>query len=345
MFEGIFLFVAYLFQSVIGKILVPKAEKPSVSCLTKRLISNVLSLKQFRPLASGSTFHMLASALRPNHGFRYTKQEYLLEGEIVLDWMNPESNKGIVILFPGLGGSSQGIHMVCLTNELVKRGFAVVVYNRRGHAKESTLKITFPEHANIEDTDLAINAISRSGIPIYAIGISAGANNLVRYIGSKSNSPILAAVSICNVLDLNKSYERLRKNRFLDRLVTSWIKSIYERHYGKIANINTMKQFDEYVTGKPVDKYYEEQSSVKALESIQIPILCISSRNDMIVEPCVCDIQNKIALKNPNVVSVNTIDGGHVGFMTKDGNWADKVAAEWIDDRRRDLGKWPLEKA
>jgi predicted alpha/beta-fold hydrolase len=269
----------------------------------------------------------------------------LLDGEIVLDWMNPESNKGIVILFPGLGGSSQGIHMVCLTNELVKRGFAVVVYNRRGHAKESTLKITFPEHANIEDTDLAINAISRSGIPIYGIGISAGANNLVRYIGSKSNSPILAAVSICNVLDLNKSYERLRKSRFLDRLVTSWIKSIYERHYGKIANINTMKQFDEYVTGKPVDKYYEEQSSVKALESIKIPILCISSRNDMIVEPCVCDIQDKIALKNPNVVSVNTIDGGHVGFMTKDGNWADKVAAEWIDDRRRDLGKWPLEKA
>jgi predicted alpha/beta-fold hydrolase len=345
MFEGIFLFVAYLFQSVIGKIMVPKPEKPSVSCLTKRLISNVLSLKQFRPLASGSTFHMLASALRPNHGFRYTKQEYLLDGEIVLDWMNPESNKGIVILFPGLGGSSQGIHMVCLTNELVKRGFAVVVYNRRGHAKESTLKITFPEHANIEDTDLAINAISRSGIPIYGIGISAGANNLVRYIGSKSNSPILAAVSICNVLDLNKSYERLRKSRFLDRLVTSWIKSIYERHYGKIANINTMKQFDEYVTGKPVDKYYEEQSSVKALESIKIPILCISSRNDMIVEPCVCDIQDKIALNNPNVVSVNTIDGGHVGFMTKDGNWADKVAAEWIDDRRRDLGKWPLEKA
>jgi predicted alpha/beta-fold hydrolase len=345
MFEGILLFVTYFFQSIIGKILVPKPEKPFVSCLTKRLISNIKSLQQFSPLASGSTFHMLASALRPNHGFQYTKKEYLLNGEIVLDWVNPNSQKGIVVLFPGLGGSSHGIHMVCLTDELATRGFAVVVYNRRGHAKESILNLNFPEHANIEDTDMAIGAISRSGIPIYAIGISAGANNLVRYLGSKSNSPILAAVSICNVLDLNKSYERLRKSRFLDRLVTSWIKSIYERHYGPISNINTMKQFDEYVTGKPLNEYYDEQSSVAALEAIQIPILCISSRNDMIVEPCVCDIQDEIALKNPNVVSVNTIDGGHVGFMTKDGNWADKVAAEWIDARRRDLGKWPIEKA
>lgn len=345
MFQGVLFVVAFVFQSIVGKIFPPKPETPSVICTTKRLIINIPSLQLFHPLASGSIFHTISSAIRPHPGMQLTKQEHIGGGEIVIDWINPNSSKGTVILFPGLGGNSLGIHMTYLSIEIAKRGFAIAVYNRRGHANGSVLNHKFPEHANIEETKMAVDAIARKGTPLYAVGISAGANAMIRYIGSTPGSSILAAVSICNVLDLNKSYEKLRNNKFLDSVVTNWVKSIYEKHYGALTNINNMKHFDEYVTGKPVDEYYDEQSSKQALLDIQIPVLCISSRNDMIVDKCICDIQDEIALQNPNVVSVTTIDGGHCGWMTKEGGWAEKVAAEWLDVRRRDIGKWTLEKA
>lgn len=326
MYIVVLVFRAFL-QWISGLCFPPEGEVPRIICSGREIIDKVPSLRLFKPLASGSEFHMVSSALRKFSKVSFDRREELMGGEIVLDWMNPSSTKGIVLLFHGLGGNSYGL--ASLSRRFVARGFATVVYNRRGHGKGSVLRGKFPEHACIEDAELVVDSLSWRGVPLYAVGVSAGANAMIRYMGE--GSPILGAVSMCNALDLNATYRELEKRPMVDRMVSTWMTKLYKKHFGSVPRIRSMKEFDEFVTGKQLSDYYSEQASLDALRNIRVPVLCLGARNDVIVDQVICDLHDEVAFANPNVISVTTNDGGHVGWMTSDGSWAEIVAVEFIE--------------
>jgi predicted alpha/beta-fold hydrolase len=200
---------AYAFHLVYGRLFPPRPEAPCVVCLDPALARGVPAL--FQPSGRGASFHTVAGALRRkprSSPFEHT--ERLMDGEIELHWANRESTLGVVLLFHGLGGSSEGVAMTSLATAFARLGFASVAYNRRGHARGSVLRGAFPEHASVGDAAEVVRHVAARGLPLYAVGVSAGANALVKHPGTcdASGATILAAVSMCCAPDLLGNHSR-----------------------------------------------------------------------------------------------------------------------------------------
>ncbi len=67
--------------------------------------------------------------------------------------------------------------------------------------------------------------------PLLAIGLSAGSNPLVKYLGECGTaSGIVAGMSVCNAFDLDQCAKLLAKSPFYDRIMTNSLKhTLFER--------------------------------------------------------------------------------------------------------------------
>eukprot|EP00873_Tetraselmis_striata_P027033 jgi/Tetstr1/447297/TSEL_034734.t1 len=338
--------IAYVISAILQAVLHRGAspESPAIHCKRTasnlEILRNMPSLREFAPVARGAAFHTVFSRLRPSDPGVYDRRDTFPDTAIVLDWAFAPDPKGIVVLFHGLGGSSRGKTMRRICREMKDRGYTAVVYNRRGHVRGTRLPLhsEFPKHADVADARWAVDRVRQSRddagaeIPIYCVGVSAGANAMVRYLGEVPDHPVKAAVSICSPLDLVIAHRQLEKNSALDRHIASWLSKIYKRHFRMPYPVKSMREFDEMATGLPLEEYYARQSSVDALKGIEVPILCAGTVNDPIVHRCIIDLHNDIATTiNPNVISVSTREGGHTGWIDAGGGWIEKVVAEFIE--------------
>lgn len=308
-------------EAVFGRLLV-RPERPRV---VGRLPGGV-AVPDFRPASRGAAFHtFFSNSLAP----RVAYDERERAGEAVIDWAHAASPRGVVVVFHGIAGSSDSPGVRRLVLEVLRRGFSAAVFNRRGHARGQGLVGEFPDHANDEDTASVIEKVRARGIPVYAVGISAGANAMVRFIGSSGSSgAITAGVSVCGPLDLVKCYARLPRR--LDAMLASWVAGVYARHRPAVR-ARSMREFEEFVTGRGLEEYYADQGSADALARAGVPVLCIGADNDPIVHRCILDAHDEAARSNPNVVSVRTSEGGHCGWIDRAGSWGDRFALDFIE--------------
>lgn len=303
---------AYAFHLVYGRLFPPSPEAPCVVCLDPDLARGVPAL--FQPSGRGASFHTVAGALRRkprSSPFEHT--ERLMEGEIELHWANRESSMGVVLLFHGLGGSSEGVAMTSLATAFARLGFAAVAYNCRGHARGSVLRGASPEPASVGDSAAVVQRVAARGLPLYAVGVSSGADAIVKHLGARNASgatppPLLAAVSMCCAPDLLGKHSRTPPPAS-----GSWLPA---------PGFRPLAQYDEQKTSQLL--------KVSELLAVRVPLLCIGARNDPIADASVCD---GVALMNRNVVSVTTCDGGHAGWMTAAGCWGERVAVDWLAAR------------
>ena len=176
---------------------------------------------------------------------------------------------------------------------------------------------------------------------IYAIGFSYGANQMVKYLGKINNikNKINAAVSISNPyefiisarLAFNKLYNRMLL-MFLQKVVAKSKKNFekYNINADFILNTNQIKDFDDYVTAKlfgfmGADDYYRNVSCVHEMKNINIPLLCISSKDDQI---CFKEAIPYDDIKlNKNIALLLTSHGSHICFIENDGIFGVK---QWI---------------
>ena len=250
-------------------------------------------------------------------------------GDAAIDWLNPGSQKGVVLVFHGLAGSSASRGVRRLVAEAAGRGFAVAVYNRSGHAHGCPLAGEFPDHASDDDTRAVVERVASRVRPVYAVGLSAGANAMVRYLGGAAPA-VASAVSVCNALDLVACYDKLRLRPRLDAMLASWLADVHARHRPRFR-ARSMRDFDEFVTGLPLADYYGEQGSADALRRTEVPTMCIGADNDPIVDRCILDLHDEIASVNPRVVSVRTRDGGHCGWVSRRGPWMESLALDFLE--------------
>lgn len=112
------------------------------------------------------------------------------------------------------------------------------------------------------------------------------------------------------------------------------LKELYKRckpdikKYGKakvseqdVFSCKTMRDIDTVLTAKlygfdDVDEYWEKQSSWKSMPYISVPILCLNSRDDPLINPCSTELATSWANTNENIISVTTSHGGHLGWVT-----------------------------
>ena len=246
------------------------------------------------------------------------------------------TNEPILVLFPGMTGVVEDGYIQNLVLEGLKKGYNVVIYQVRFLSPDFGLneKGTFKLY---EDIDQALDCIieKHKNSKILAISGSYGANNLVYYLGYLNNikKKIHAAVSISNPYDMELC------ERFLEETFFSWVITYLERKNFKkikkgvenckvnsfkfefISNCDDMKSYDEEFSSKlygykSADDYYRNISAIRVFDKINIPLLCINSKDDGLITYRAIPYDD-IRL-NKNIFLLITDKGAHMCFFSNE---------------------------
>ena len=304
----------------------------------------------FFPITPLQFINLSRTKTTPKHKIT-VERKYIGNNGVCIDWIKYEGintdNKPILIIFPGLTGCIEDPYVINIANEcVVKYGFNVCIYQMR--LLNDKLKINKRYLFLIDDIDETLDYIRQEygeKTKIFGIGFSYGANQLVKYLGQKNNKKkkISAGISISNPyefiisarLGLNKIYNRMLL-MFLQKVVIKTQKALQDPNLNLdinfLLNTNQIADFDEYYTSylfgfRGADDYYRNISSVYDMKNIDVPLLCISAKDDQI---CFKEsIPFEEIRLNKNIALLLTSHGTHSCFIESDGFLGLKVR-QWI---------------
>jgi uncharacterized protein len=102
----------------------------------------------------------------------------------------------------------------------------------------------------------------------------------------------------------------------------------------KVKSSKSLLEFETHFVSKlvgysNVEDYYREGSCRYVLDDIKVPMLCLNSLDDNIVDPNVCKSEN------PNIIIGMTTRGGHQCYSEgllpwKSTNWAVPIGEEFF---------------
>lgn len=246
------------------------------------------------------------------------------------------TNEPILLIFPGMTGDTTDGYVQNILIEGLYKGYNVVMYLVRFLNKDFALgeKGTFNLY---EDIDAAIDCITKKykNSKIFAISGSYGANNLVYYLGHINNTKkrIQAAISISNPYDMELS-ERFLEDTFFGYIITflerrnfKKIRKVVESYKNidvnidLVANCRHLKDYDEEFSRKifgfkSADDYYRNISSLRMFDKINIPLLCINSKDDGFVS--FRSIPYDDIRLNENILLLVTDKGAHMCFFSNE---------------------------
>ncbi|KAK7279701.1 hypothetical protein RJT34_24758 [Clitoria ternatea] len=302
--------------------------------------------------------------------FNYTRQLFRTSdgGTIAWDWLTNSDGSGaahdvdgvavedesipIVVVIPGLTSDSSSAYIKHLAYHTAKRGWRVVVY--------------FSYNAGwTEDARAVVNYLhkEKSGAPLFIVGTSIGANILVKYLGEDGeNIPVAGAVAVCSPWDLllgDRYMHRRRVQQLYNKALAFGLQDygkLHKSHFSRNANWEgiekslSVRDFDDHATrivGKyeSVDTYYRRCSSSLYVQSVAVPLLCISALDDPICtteaipwDECSFSVNFTVLLifdrANKNIVLATVNHGGHLAFyeeMSACSLWWVRAANEFLD--------------
>lgn len=289
----------------------------------------------------------------------YDETFELPDGDFVeLSWAakpTHDSNKPLVVLFHGLGGSIDSFYASGMLQAVAKMGWQCVLMHFRSCGKKTN---RLPQAYHCGETLDAGNFIrwlkaKNPQRPLAAIGFSLGGNMLAKYLGeSREQSQLDCAVVISAPLKLSPCAERIGK-RFsrvyqqflLGKLKDGMLKKLdylkekfpLKLNAADITKIKTLREFDERITGplhgfENAEDYYTRASALPYLKHITTPTLIIHAADDPFmthqVKPKPEELSSAIRYELSG-------KGGHVGFLhgrhpMKPQFWLEQRAPEYI---------------
>ncbi|XP_054780659.1 embryogenesis-associated protein EMB8 [Prosopis cineraria] len=301
--------------------------------------------------------------------FKYRRQLYETSdgGTIALDWLRSsdvshgalheddavpkDDPTPLVVVIPGLTSDSSSAYLKHLAFCTAKGGWNVVISNHRGLGGVSITSDCFYNAGWTEDARAVIKYLHEEYpmAPLFVVGTSIGANVLVKYLGEEGeNIPVAGAVAICSPWDLligDRFISRRLVQKFYDRALAIGLQGyakMHQPHFARLANWEgiekslSIRDFDDHATrivGKyeTVDTYYRRCSSSLYVQSVAVPLLCISALDDPV---CTREaIPWDECRANKNVVMATTKHGGHLAFfegITASSLWWVRAANEFF---------------
>lgn len=285
---------------------------------------------KFKPLWWGSTPFIQCALHQSEFGLpkiRWSSTYINLPDGVLcrLDHVKPTimKSKGIIIVFHGLGGSSESSYCKVIAKYFGGE-YNVIIFNRRAHVAESVSK-QIPTHYDKNDFDCVMNYIKSiaNGLPIYGIGFSLGSMLMLKYIAdTKDNCIFTKAVSCGNFWDCELATSNLKDPYWIKKL-GEFADDVYRyvEDSEDFLALHSLQQKDELVIKKKnfggnLSDYYKSFSSIFIIDDISIPVVCLDSLDDPIfVYPHIMDIIHR----NKNLSFIHTSHGGHTCWI--EGIW------------------------
>ncbi len=183
--------------------------------------------------------------------------------------------------------------------------------------------------------------------PLYCVGFSMGAAKLANYVGRTGvDCQVDAIACVSCPWDFTERNRAVHRPSLVERIyhfiLTNGCKAWVAIHHEELRAGNkalekspafrrtrsgllwwltthNMRTFDSTFTVhnigyESVEKYYECASPINNLDGVAVPMLIINSQNDPLIPACVNPSVEAVE-KNENVIAVESVAGGHIGFF------------------------------
>jgi len=292
---------------------------------------------------SGGHVQTIASFLLPRKIHLPPGEERLVEvapGIKVRCWCYWQAKKRLeamtLIVVHGLEGSSDSKYMQGVARNALAAGMNVVLMNQRNCGGMDYFAPTLYNSGLSGDVAaVARNVIENDGVSRFAlIGFSMGGNLVLKLAGEwgrDGNAPaeFRAVAAVCPAMDLAASADALHEaqNRIYEYY---FLMQLFRRlrlkarlfpgkfDVSRLRGISTLRLFDDRITAHycgfaGADDYYARAAAANVVDQIAVPTLIIHAANDPFIR-ITPETRRRIAA-NPNIIYVETDDGGHCAFL------------------------------
>ena len=325
------------------------------SDLTNYLLTRCKSLKvSFRPkrLISHCYTQTLMGYFRaPVKDIMFTREYIQVDdrGIIALDWFQDSKIRKscpILIIFPRMTGDALSVSQICVW--AARKGFRVVVFNRRGHGSSylATPKLTSPGDPNDVKQALEYISLKFPTVNIAGVGIGNGCALVFSYLGEYGSASLLKAAACVSPSYDNTESLSNRIPKFYEFLLLLNLKKMILSHakaLEKVINIPkilrtwSLKEFDYQVYCKmygldTFQTFWEENDPMRDVDDVAIPVLCVNSLDDPVTKRD--NISMDLFKFYPNLLLVTLDKGGHCGFIEGFGksSWLHEVIIDYLDN-------------
>jgi hypothetical protein len=283
------------------------------------------------------------------------------DGVPLFTWLaRPAQPKGTLIATYGITGDLENQWFLrLLGQQAYQQGYAVLLFDWRGHGKTAELSPTLTSDGLYEGEDFVHLAAQAKTLgcpaPFWFAGYSLGGQlalwgiykaQSVQDWGPQlaiQSEEIAGGVALCPSLESERSLRYLMAHpigRFLEQRITQSLKQLahqlYQHHPqafdpAAIERANSIWSFDqELVIGRlgfaSVPDYYQASSALSLLAQLQKPTLILYAADDPLFDPTLIPELQAMAQGHPALDLALTQYGGHVGYFS-----SRQCQAEWGD--------------
>jgi uncharacterized protein len=268
-------------------------------------------------------------------------------------WQNHRQKALTIIIVHGLDGSTESDYMLGVAEKGLAAGMNVVRMNQRNCGGTDNLSCTLYHSGRSQDVAaVARNLVEQDHISGFAlVGFSMGGNLVLKLAGewAKQGPPQFRAVAaVSPSIDLAASADalHLRPNRLyeyyflwnLRRRLRAKARS-FPGHFdlSALRGLRTLRDFDDRVTARycgfeGAADYYARSAAANVVERIAVPGFILHAANDPFIR--ILPATREKILANPNLIFVETEDGGHCSFLAEpegdDGRWAERQVVAFL---------------
>jgi len=307
----------------------------------------------------GGHLQTLASFFLPRRITLPTTEKRLIEVEPGVQvlchchWQKDRQNALTVIIVHGLEGSSESQYMLGIAAKGTAVGMNVVRMNQRNCGGTDALSPTLYHSGRSQDiAAVAQNLIRQNQISRFAlVGFSMGGNLVLKLAGEwgrEAPPQFCAVAAVCPSMNLAASADALHLagNRLYEyyfmwqlrrrlRMKARLFPHVFDTL--RMRGVTSLRDFDDKVTAhycgfEGASDYYQRSAAANVVDRIAVPTLILHAANDPFIR-ILPETRQKI-LSNPNIIFVETEDGGHCSFLAAadgdDGRWAEREVVEFL---------------
>lgn len=266
-------------------------------------------------------------------------------------WQPDRASKPTMLALHGLEGSIESHYMRGLAREAWALGWNAVLLNQRNCGGTEHLTPSLYHSGLTDDPFAVLSQLRDEGLRDFGVvGYSLGGNLALRMAGEvatvpeRAGMPIRAVVAVSPTMDLDlcvRAIERpvnfLYQWHFMRNLRARMRRkaALWPGQYDltPLRRLRTIRQFDDAYTAPragfgTAENYYHQVSAMRLIERVTIPTLIIGSEDDPFEPPE--QFRRPEVTGNPNVRVLLSPNGGHCGFMSAEGYFAESTALKFL---------------